>query len=407
MRITNDGGMNYCRWSSSHVAQSNISQVSPVEFFQTNMAPVRQALVNGETLSGCADCQHMDQRGKISGRQKQLLKVGVRLDRFEKSLASSPWLGTFTDSECRQLPQDWQIDLGNYCNSACVFCSPASSSKLATEWKQLGFINELPKPAWVNDPVLLNKFVETLKQSPNIQYIHFIGGETLITPAFKTILSILIDMGLHQSTTIGFTTNLMAWDDSVVELLAQFSGVNLGMSIESFDAINEYVRWPAQMSQVNENLYRWIDLGKQHNWLMQLRTTPTVLSVSKLLSVYDVAWQHNIAVESCNFLSRPRFMRPSVLPPQYRQQIIDSMQCWIDDRKTDHEVILNIRDPNVSRQQVVQDLESYVNYLKNEPDESHDAVELVSFLKRLESSRGNNILDYLPEYEDFFRSAGY
>lgn len=407
MRITNDGSMNYCRWSSSHVTQSNIAQVSPVDFFQTNMAPVRQALTNGESLSGCSDCHHMDQRGKVSGRQKQLLKVGVRLDRFEKSLASSPWLDTFTNNECHQLPQDWQIDLGNYCNSACVFCSPKSSSKLATEWKRLGFIDQLPKPAWVDDPVLLNKFVETLKQSPNVQYIHFIGGETLITPAFKTILGVLIDMGLHRSATIGFTTNLMAWDDRVIELIAQFDNINLGMSIESFDTINEYVRWPARMSQVNENLHRWIDLGKQHNWLMQFRTTPTVLSVSKLLSVYDVAWQHNIAVESCNFLSRPGFMRPSVLPPQYRQQIIDSMQCWIDDRKTDHETILNIRDPNVSQQQMVQDLESYVNYLKNEPDQSHDAVELVAFLKRLESSRGNNILEHLPEYEEFFRSAGY
>jgi sulfatase maturation enzyme AslB (radical SAM superfamily) len=407
MRITNDGSMNYCRWSSNPTAQGNISQISTADFFQTTMAPIRRAMVNGESLPGCSDCQHMDQRGKVSGRQKQLLKVGVRLDRFEKSLASSPWLGTFTDSECRQLPQDWQIDLGNYCNSACVFCDPKSSSKLATEWKRLGFIDELPKAAWVENPVLLNKFVETLKQTPNIQYLHFIGGETLITPAFKTILGILIDMGLNQSATIGFTTNLMAWDDSVVELLAQFSGVNLGMSIESFDAINEYVRWPARMPQVNENLHHWIALARQHNWLMQFRTTPTVLSVSKLLSVYDVAWQHNIAVESCNFLSRPRFMRPSVLPLKYRQEIIDSMQCWIDDRKTDHEIILNTRDPNVSHQQVVQDLESYVNYLKNEPDESHDAVELVAFLKRLESSRGNNILDYLPEYENFFRSAGY
>jgi len=33
--------------------------------------------------------------------------------------------------------------------------------------------------------------------------------------------------------------------------------------------------------------------------------------------------------------------------------------------------------------------------------------DLVDFVKRLETSRGNSILDYLPEYEELFRSAGY
>ena len=32
---------------------------------------------------------------------------------------------------------DWQIDLGNYCNGRCVFCSPSSSSSLATEFKKI------------------------------------------------------------------------------------------------------------------------------------------------------------------------------------------------------------------------------------------------------------------------------
>ena len=407
MRITNNGDMNYCRWTSVQTTQTNIAQVSPVEFFRGNMAPVRQAMLDGESPSGCALCHSMEQHGKISGRQKQLLKVGVRLDRFEKTLASSPWIDTFANSNFQQLPQDWQIDLGNHCNSACVFCSPDASSRLAVEWKRLGFIDQLPKAGWAENPELLNKFVATLKQSPHIQYLHFIGGETLITPAFKTILTALVDAGLNQTATIGFTTNLMSWDHDVVELLTQFNSVHLGMSIESFDSVNEYVRWPARMPEVNRYLSQWIVLAQQHKWLMQFRTTPTVLSVSSLLTVYDQAWNNSIAIESCNFLNRPHFMKPSVLPMQYRNSIIDGMQQWINQRKIQHETVVNVRDPNVAHQQIVQDLESYVHYLKNEPDTSTNAPELITFLKRLESSRGNSILTYLPEYEEFFRSAGY
>jgi len=58
-------------------------------------------------------------------------------------------------------------------------------------------------------------------------------------------------------------------------------------------------------------------------------------------------------------------------------------------------------------QQVVEDLLSYKNYLKNEPDESFRLPDTVSYIKQLESLRNNSVLDYLPEYEELFRTAGY
>ena len=52
---------------------------------------------------------------------------------------------------------------------------------------------------------------------------------------------------------------------------------------------------------------------------MQLRITPTCLSVHELHTVYDYAWQNMIAVESCNFLYRPEYLRIGVLPEAQRQ----------------------------------------------------------------------------------------
>jgi sulfatase maturation enzyme AslB (radical SAM superfamily) len=407
MRIANDGGMTYCRSANKLEPSIDIRNTTPGQFFQQHMTAVRDDMLNGTAPTGCNECRQMEQHDKVSGRQKQLLKVGVRLEQFEKTLASSPWLSTFSTDPCTQLPQDWQIDLGNYCNSACVFCSPTSSSRLATEWKRIGFIDQLPKANWTDDPVLVDKFVSTLEQSKHIQYLHFIGGETLITPAFKVILTALIRLGLNRTATIGFTTNLITWDDETIELLTQFSGVNLGMSIEAFSTVNDYARWPATMPLVDKNLNRWITLATEHKWLMQFRTTPTILTIGHLLSVYDYAWDRNIAVESCNFLSRPEYMRPSVLPLHYRNTVLEKMESWISSHTTNSETIINIRDPNVAQQQMVQDLQSYVTYLKNEPDESYRLPDLVQFLKRIEASRGNSILTYLPEYEELFRAAGY
>ena len=410
MRINNVGHYEYCRWANKdqRITGHSIHTETSAEFFQQTMSSIRQQMLDGESPAGCAECLHMEQHGKISGRQKQLLKTGVRLEYFEKSMLSSPWAPEYACGPgTTQMPQDWQIDLGNYCNSACVFCDPYSSSRLATEFKKIGILESEPLPNWTDDPVLVQRFVSTLTQSPHIQYLHFIGGETLITPAFKTILEALITAGLHRRSTVGFTTNLGVWRDDVVALLTKFRGVNLGMSVESFQPVNDYVRYPTQLSTVTETMHRWIELGKKYHWLMQFRTTPTALTVGHMLDVYDFAWHNDIAVESCNFLHRPECLRPAVLPSGHRQQIVAQLKSWIQQHRTDHDVIVNIRDPNVAKQQIVQDLQSYVAYLESESDQSWRLPDLVKYLKQLESSRGNSVLTYLPEYEDLLRTAGY
>jgi hypothetical protein len=102
-------------------------------------------------------------------------------------------------------------------------------------------------------------------------------------------------------------------------------------------------------------------------------------------------------------------MRMSALPIDVRQNIAKELQHWINSKKLlfSEERIINTRDPNKAKDYILQDAMSYVDYLQNGPDESSSWPALVSYLKKLESSRKNSILDYAPEYEKFLRSAGY
>ncbi len=418
MHINNSGTYEPCRWMTQTKTtrvnlDHNIKKISPLTYFQKHMAPLRAQLLQGQPVNFCQDCTIMEQHGKTSGRQRQLLKAGVLDNYFEKSLASSPMRPAFDYSHDNQgatdrHPSDWQIDLGNYCNGACIYCNPESSSTLATEFVKLGLADQIPPPSWCDDPELLDKFVNDLSHSNDLHYLHFLGGETVITPGFKKILTKLVELGLSQQTTIGFTTNLTVWSEPVIELLKKFKQVNLGMSIESLTSINDYVRYPSQQTQTRQLLNRWVDLGRQQSWLIQLRVTPTCLTIQDLHTVYDYAWDNFIAVESCNFLDRPEFLRISVLPKPLRMKIIQNLQHWISVHPVDHSnKIINTRDPNQARSQIVQDLESYLHYLKSAEDESHRLPDLIKYLKLLESNRGNSILNYLPEYEDLFRSQGY
>ena len=418
MRITNNGTYEPCRWmhkaSGRKVDFNNsIKTISPLTYFKKSMSGLRKELLEGKSLEMCKDCYVMDQHNKPSGRLRQLLKVGVQQEYFDKSLASSTLKQSFDYSAVNQgqtdrTITDWQIDLGNFCNGACVYCNPHSSSKLATEFLQLGLVDNVPPPSWCDDSELLDKFINDLIASPNLSYLHFLGGETLITPGFKKILAALVKAGIADALVIGFTTNLTVWSDPVVELLTQFKQVHLGMSIETLTSVNDYVRYPSNISSVIECMNRWVELGKDNNWLIQLRITPTCLSVHELTTVYDYAWENNIAVESCNFLDDPEYMRISVLPMEYRKVIIQKITNWVATHQTTKvSNIINTRDPNIVKEQISQDAASYLNYLMNAPDDSSKLPELVTFLKILESNRNNSILTYLPQYEELFRSAGY
>ena len=416
-RITSDGNFEYCRWISTGdhpTPYDNIKHIEPITWFQKNMASFRHSMLNGEFQPACNACRNTEQHGKISGRQKQLLKTGVTLVDFTKTMLSSPWMPEWQHSlsnhgHTQSMVQDWQIDLGNFCNSACLFCTPESSSRLATEHKNLGLINQLPPKSWCDDPILLARFIDAIKGAPNISYMHFIGGETLITPAFKKILNILIESSLHETVTLGFTTNLTVMDDETVSLLEQFSSVHLGISIECLDRVNDYVRYGSKISQAMQIMSQWLDIAKNNQWLTQLRTTPTVLTLSRLVTIYEYAWNNNLLVESCNFLNHPVFMKPSVLPAYLRQQIKNDLLDWVSSKSisTQDQQIVNIRNPDFLQHQLLQDATTYIRYLDNEPDRSDLLPDLVRYLKIMDKHRKNSVFDYLPEYEELFRSVGY
>jgi predicted alpha-1,2-mannosidase len=144
----------------------------------------------------------MEQHDKISGRQKQLLKTGIRLEQFEKTLASSPWVAEFAQGgTTSQVPQDWQIDLGNYCNSACIFCTPRWSSRLATEFKKIGIIEkiynsgnsiilEIPNHGLSNDEII---YIEDANSFPKIN------------TTFHNSVKIVSNNNIEIKSTIKFT----------------------------------------------------------------------------------------------------------------------------------------------------------------------------------------------------------
>ena len=415
MKIASNGQMKFCRWSSvtGRITEDSpvIGDIHPLTFFQKNMSVERQAILAGQTLPGCNDCHVMEKYGKVSGRQKQLLKTGITVKDFAKSCVSSPFASEFEKSlpqgHTDLLPLDWQIDLGNHCNSACVMCAPASSSRLASEFYRIGLIDKLPVLNWTEDSSRVDLLIDLLSKTSGLTYLHFVGGETLITPGFKKILRALVEHEFRHNITVGLTTNLTVWDPEINHMLCEFKQVNLGMSIDSMTQVNDYVRYPSNIQSVAETMDRWLELSRKQNWIPAIRTTPTALTAGELLDVYKFASTNQVGIESCNFLDEPQMLRMSVLPLNIRKQISTQIKNWLQHQELDTATVINTRDPNQVIPSILQDAAGYVNYLENSPDETHLLPAMMQYLKKLDQSRGNCVLDYLPEYEELFRSAGY
>ncbi len=425
LRIDPAGRYLPCRWSSHQdTTGHSISNTSLLEFVNSDlMRGIRLGMLEGKEQSMCSACRYEDSKNKVSGRQRQLLKSAINIKHFDKTFTSSPHWSLFEYSYnnsglTEYTPVDLQIDLGNTCNSTCIMCSPTYSSKLASEYPKLFSIEPALFPSiesfknWTDDSRLVDKFVAELSQLPNIKYIHFLGGETLYLKSFYTICNRLIESGLAKNISIGTTTNCTVYTKELEHIINNFKHVHLGLSLESMHQVNDYIRYPSMIDNVGATIDKFLQLRKSTNLHLSLRITPSILSVYHLDTVFKLMLDEKITAESCNILHKPSCLRLELLPKDLLSQTIEKINQIITDFNlvdTD-DTIINRRREDLVDPVISQVIFEYKHLLKNivTPDDvEEERHNLVKYLKAFEQVHNNNILDYLPEYEEFLRSYGY
>lgn len=387
------------------------------------MQDIRTRMLAGDALAMCSACYYEDSNNKVSGRQKQLLKSAVNIQNFDKTFCASPHWHQFKYSYdhhglTNNQPVDLQIDLGNTCNSACVMCMPTYSSRLATDYTKLNLINPTlfknytVGKNWADDDILVDKFVEEITNISNIKYIHFLGGETLYLKSFYKICNRLIDLGHSKNISIGTTTNCTVNGPELDYIIKNFKHVHLGLSVETFHSVNDYIRYPSNIDQVWDNIEYFLSLRDQTALHLSLRITPNILSVYHIDSLFEFMLSNKITAESCNILHEPTCLRIELLPDMIRQEIIAKINTLIENHGLVNadSVIINRRRDDLVDPVIRSVIFEYKNLLENmQPpsDVEQERFNLVRFLKAFESLRNNSVLDYLPEYEEFLRSYGY
>lgn len=425
VRIDPQGNYLPCRWNFSFNESShNISDTSLNEYINSDvMRFLRLDLLNGKDPSICRSCRYEDQHDKVSGRQRQLLKSAISIGNFEKTLCASPHWIQFEYSFNNQgltknSPMDLQIDLGNTCNSACIMCTPMYSSKLHSEYEKLYKLEpqlfNLPNKNnnWSDDSVLVDKFVQEVSDIPNVKYIHFLGGETLYLKSFYQICNQLIKHGVAKNISLGTTTNCTVSNAELEFIIGNFKHVHLGLSIESLHPINDYIRWPSKIDTILNNINKFILLREQTGLHLSLRITPNIFSIYHIDTVFEFMIENSIIAESCNILQEPSCLRLELLPKEIIGKILAKINNLIDKHGLipNNQTIINRRRDDLINPVIVDVIFEYKHLLETYqiPENlEDDRYNLIKFIKAFESLHNNNILDYLPEYEEFLRSYSY
>lgn len=205
----------------------------------------------------------------------------------------------------------YKIDTNNVCNLTCVTCGSNSSSA----WAKLEQANNvIPRKTWQLEPA----DVDTLIDYSTAKSIGFRGGEPFMS---KTNFYILEQLLKYKNTNcfISFTTNgTFSLTQKQKKLIANFPNMNFCFSIDGVGPVFEYLRFPARFSQIENNIKFCRDNG------IIIGVSYTISNLNILYHSQTVQWFKDNQLEFLNnIVYNPNCFRPSALPEQVKQQIIN------------------------------------------------------------------------------------
>jgi organic radical activating enzyme len=209
---------------------------SAIPFWQgEKLQSIRSTNNENIWLDECWQCRHIEAAGLKSFRQSMLEHFGV-----QKNLTGP-------------LRIDFLFDRS--CNLACRTCGPHSS----TFWEKHLVDNNLLIKTNFKKPdniETIKNLLESLDLS-NLEQVQFCGGETLLGNTYWDTAQMIADL-VPQSKTkllVGFQTNgTQPVPAKYHALIEKFKLVKFMISLDGTHDRFEYLRWPANWSQVVDNI---------------------------------------------------------------------------------------------------------------------------------------------------------
>jgi hypothetical protein len=195
-------------------------------------------LDTGELPEACEYCTKIETEGFYSRRQMHARRnveqnsfpVQVQLEKLE-------------------------YNCDNICNLKCVMCSSYYSSSWIDDEIKLGFPVLQKIKHTKHNNLLYNVDVS------KVTAVYFNGGEPLMTRDHINVLNYLIEKGNPDKIWLTYSSNgTFPITDELAGIWEKFGGIEILFSIDAVGDAYDYIRYPGNWTQVEQNLLGFKDL---------------------------------------------------------------------------------------------------------------------------------------------------
>lgn len=387
----------------------NIATTSITEWF--NSDPVkhfRQRILRSDPVSECRRCYHEEAQSAMSRRIRSNQKSVIFTQAFDESFEQSPGRKHFNISGITDThPIDIHIDLGNYCNLACKMCNAKSSSAIAVQEVKWGIESSRPYVGtdWTRNQEVWDRFKQQLLDIPELNNIHFMGGETLLTDRFEDLVDWLIQHRRFE-TCLSFVTNGTVYKPDLMTKLQLFRRAGIEISIETIDEHNEYQRQGTNTAVVLENINKYTKLNG--NVEVCLRPAVSALTIGYHAELIEYAFNKKLLIKSL-LVSDPRFLDAVILPQDVKVQYLQKYVRLINKLGVTSKKDYNAMDPNEFRRNLAQQIEMCMTMLSTPtPNDSEQQLKaMVEHCRRWDQVYHFDAKKLYPELAEVWERHAY
>jgi len=365
---TNKGVKPCCAYMDQHLGDLKNQEVADI-INGKEWLEVKRKLSNHEWPLGCyKGCKESEDRTGWSPR------LNFQIDHFQHGQHEYDIINYESNKIIYM-----EFNGSNICNLACLHCNPIFSSKWHVEWKKLGWDNTEYHNTLSNTE-LIEKNLKQLDLS-NLKFIHFKGGEPMLNDETLCVLEYVNSLGILGNLKVTIFTNGSIYNERLIELLGKAKSLQFSVSIDGTSGLFEYVRYGEGNIEKIEKLVSRIN--ELENSILAMSVSTMAYNIFDIVNIRDLwmKWR-----KSYKFV--PPFFNIIVTGPEYLNV------CVLSD---------NVRKELIShltKYQLADEFNVIINALSNDylGDEMHNRW--VDYTKKMESMRGNNILDLVPELKD-------
>ena len=352
------------------------------------MRQVRLDLTQGIKHEGCKSCWDLERSGARSLRQ-----TAPEMYRYisEQEVAEQM---SEDGSYPQELIRSIEIRFDNTCNLMCRHCSPTYSSV----WEQMvkkdqDLMDQMVKfgtyRIYENHIRLTQETIDdVVALSPGLRELMITGGEPLYHAKHYDFLERILPEAHH--IILQYNSNFSTLEykgKSILDLWRNFKKVSIRVSIDADPNVYDYVRVRGDLPEAENNIRKALELP---NVDISATCTTNLLNITRLCDVAKYFDSLGVRFHT-SLVQFPRALNPKLLPKELKQKVT---QQWQQLRASN-----NYSKQTQNRWQKFGD--NVVHYMNGEDWYEH-WHEFIQYTAAQDKHHNTNILDYYPEYKDYW-----